>query len=118
MSEFSELLKATASLLWPILGFVALFLFRNEIANAIGRIRKGKFLGQEVELGDELVRLQKTATEASEEVHLLGYFIDYTNEALLKELRRALGLLPLAIASGTPQFNKKAGNIVSSLPQT
>ena len=51
-------------------------------------------------------------------MHLLGYFIDYTNEALLKELRRALGLLPLAIASGTPQFNKKAGNIVSSLPQT
>ncbi|OGW04364.1 MAG: hypothetical protein A2Z59_13805 [Nitrospinae bacterium RIFCSPLOWO2_02_39_17] len=68
MSEFSELLKATASLLWPILGFVALFLFRNEIANAIRRIRKGKILGQEVELGDELVRLQKTATEASEEV--------------------------------------------------
>ncbi|MDO9462493.1 MAG: hypothetical protein Q7J61_01670, partial [Deltaproteobacteria bacterium] len=68
MSEFSELLKAIASLLWPILGFVSLFLFRDEIANAIGRIKKGKFLGQEVELRDELVKLQQTATEASEEV--------------------------------------------------
>ena len=68
MSEYSELLKAIASLLWPILGFVALFLFRNEISNAIGRIRKGKFLGQEVELSDDLERLQRTATEASEEV--------------------------------------------------
>jgi len=68
MTELSELIKAFASLLWPILGFVFVFLFRNDIANAIGRIKKGKFLGQEVELSDDLEKLQQTVVEASEEV--------------------------------------------------
>lgn len=68
MNEFSEFLKAIATLLWPILGFVVVLLFRVEIAKAIGRIKKGKFFGQEVELSDELAELQQTATKASEEV--------------------------------------------------
>ncbi len=71
MSELSELIKALASILWPILGFVSVFLFRSEISHAIGRIKKGTFFGQEVELADELEKLQKTAAEASEEVALL-----------------------------------------------
>lgn len=61
------LLKAIATIAWPILAFVALFLFRSEIAKAIGRIKKGKFLGQEIEL-DDLAKLQQTATKGSEEV--------------------------------------------------
>lgn len=68
MNELSEFLKAIAALFWPILGFVVVFLFRVEIAKAVGRIKKGKFFGQEVELSDELAELQQTATKASEEV--------------------------------------------------
>ena len=41
---------------------------QESIAKAIGRIKKGKFLGQEVELSGELIKLQQSATEASEEV--------------------------------------------------
>lgn len=68
MIELAELLKAIASLLWPVLVFVALLLFRAEIAGLIGRVKKGKFFGQELELSDELIKLQKTVTKASEEV--------------------------------------------------
>jgi hypothetical protein len=71
MNEISELLKAIASLLWPILGFVVLLLFRSEIAKAVRRIKRGKFFGQEFELSEELAELQKTATKASEEVAAL-----------------------------------------------
>jgi hypothetical protein len=68
MSEISELLKALASLLWPIFAFVALFLFKNQIADVMGRMKKGKLLGQEIELSESLVKLQKTASAISEEV--------------------------------------------------
>jgi len=68
MSEISELLKALASLLWPIFAFVVLFLFRSQLAEAIGRFKKGKLLGQEVELNDSLVNLQRSASQLSEEV--------------------------------------------------
>ena len=68
MKEAAELIKAIATLLWPILGFVALIIFRVQIAKAISRIKKGKFLGQEVELGEDSEKLRKSATEASEEV--------------------------------------------------
>ncbi len=68
MKEVTELIKAIATLLWPILGFVALLLFRSQISEAIGRIKKGKFLGQEIELSEDLKKLQKSASEASREV--------------------------------------------------
>lgn len=72
MNEWSELLKAIATLLWPVLSFVALIIFHKEIAKTIGRIKKGKFLGQEIELSEELLKLQQSATEASEEVSSLS----------------------------------------------
>jgi hypothetical protein len=68
MSEISELLKALASLLWPIFAFVVLFLFRSQLADAIGRFKKGKLLGQELELNDSLANLQRSASQLSEEV--------------------------------------------------
>lgn len=68
MSEFSELLKAIASLLWPIFAFVALLIFKTQIADAISRIKKGKLLGQEIELSESLVKLQQKASELSVEV--------------------------------------------------
>lgn len=68
MKEISELLKAVSSLLWPIFAFVTLFLFKNEIREAIGRLKKGKLLGQEVELSESLRSLNESATELTEEV--------------------------------------------------
>lgn len=68
MSEISELLKAIATLLWPIFAFVVLFVFKNQLAEAIGRLKKGKLLGQEVELNDSLESLQRSASQLSEEV--------------------------------------------------
>lgn len=68
MNEVSELLKAIATLLWPIFAFVALFVFKEQLAGAIGRLKKGKLLGQEVELSDSLENLQRSASQLSDEV--------------------------------------------------
>jgi hypothetical protein len=68
MSEISELLKAIATLLWPIFAFVSLFVFKKQIAESIGRFKKGKLLGQEIELNDSLENLQRSASKLSEEV--------------------------------------------------
>ncbi len=76
MKEAAELIKAIATLLWPILGFAALIIFKNQIAQAIGRIKKGKFFGQEVELSEDLIKLQKTAIKASDEVASLPVIED------------------------------------------
>ena len=68
MTEFAELLRSIGALLWPALVFWALQAFRNDIAGAIGRIKKAKILGHEFELGDELKELREAANEASNEV--------------------------------------------------
>ncbi|ELY5145894.1 hypothetical protein HQK29_20040 [Vibrio vulnificus] len=68
MNEISELLKAIAALLWPIFAFVTLFVFKDQIAEVIGRLRKEKLLGQELELSDSLESLQASASKLSEEV--------------------------------------------------
>ena len=61
---FAEVLRSIASLLWPILGFAFLFFFRREIAGIMVRIRRGKLLGQEIELDKELSELQANLAEA------------------------------------------------------
>ena len=68
MLAWAELLKAIAALLWPICAFVALFLFRPEIRGILRRIRKGKLLGQEVELDESLDRLESAKNAALKEV--------------------------------------------------
>ena len=59
--DLADLISATASLLWPIIAFTVITWFRPELRALLARIRKGKFLGQEIEL-DEL----EARTEAAE----------------------------------------------------
>ena len=71
MGDLSNLIKAIASLLWPLLALYFLWLFKSQIGDAIGRLKKGKLLGQEVELNDALETLQQSASQFSDEVAAL-----------------------------------------------
>jgi len=66
--EFSDLLKAIASLLWPLFAFTALFLFRPQIIDLTRRLKKGKLLGQELELEESLKLLDESASAIEREV--------------------------------------------------
>jgi hypothetical protein len=48
-----------------------LFVFKSQLAEAIGRLKKGKLLGQEVELSDSLEDLQRSASKLSEEISVI-----------------------------------------------
>jgi hypothetical protein len=71
MTAWAELLKAIAALLWPGVAFAVLALYHREIRRLLTRIRKGKFLGQEVELTESLDELRRAATAAEIEVPAL-----------------------------------------------
>lgn len=51
----------------PILAFVALCMFKQRIHEILGRLRRGKFLGQEIELEQDLRQLHETAQAAASE---------------------------------------------------
>src|SRR5438477_2230835 len=68
MSMVIELIRALAALLWPIFAFVILYVFKNEMKSLLRRIRKGKFLGQELELEESLKELNASAVAATKEV--------------------------------------------------
>ncbi len=59
------MLNSIAALLWPIFAFTALFLFKKQIRQLLERLRKGKLLGQEIELGDSLTELHQSAELAA-----------------------------------------------------
>jgi len=71
MKDLAELLRAIAALLWPVLAFTAVFAFRAEFRSLLGRLRKGKLLGQEIELAASLDRLEAAASAAASEVAAL-----------------------------------------------
>lgn len=58
-------------LLWPLFAFTALFVFRPQIADIALRLKKGTFLGQEIELNESLILLNKSATSIEQEVAAL-----------------------------------------------
>jgi hypothetical protein len=62
--ELADLISAFAALMWPVAVLTIVGWFRPEIQTAMARIRKGKFLGQEIEL-DEL-RAKTEEAEATE----------------------------------------------------
>jgi hypothetical protein len=48
-----------------------MFVFRYQITNAVHRLRKGKFFGQEFELGEELASLETSVSNLASEVREL-----------------------------------------------
>jgi hypothetical protein len=62
--DVADLISATASLLWPILAFMVITWFRPELRALLARIRKGKFLGQEIELDQMLDNTNEAVVEA------------------------------------------------------
>ncbi|MBD9361827.1 hypothetical protein [Methylomonas fluvii] len=71
MQEFAVLLQALAALLWPVFAFTTLFVFKKQLANLLTRLKKGKLLGQEIELNESLEKLQQAAQDAQVEVAAL-----------------------------------------------
>ena len=71
MSEIAILIQAVASLLWPLFAFAVLCVIRPHIADLVMRLKKGKLLGQEIELADSLRLLDASATSVEKEVAAL-----------------------------------------------
>jgi len=71
MEKLASLLQGIASLLWVAFAFVLLFRFAPQIGRLLDRLKKGKFLGQEIELEEELATLQTSAVALADEVKQL-----------------------------------------------
>lgn len=66
--NINQLIISISNLLWPIVSFSIVFLFRTDIRKLLERIRKGKFFGQELELDPKVDMLQETIKVAQTEV--------------------------------------------------
>lgn len=66
--HINELIAASAKLLWPIVTFILVFLFRRDISGILERLRKGKLFGQEVELDPAVNEFRKSVEEAQVEI--------------------------------------------------
>lgn len=68
MADYARIITAVASMLWPLVVFTALLIFRKDIKAVLQRLRRGKVMGQEIELRDTLDALESSANAASAEV--------------------------------------------------
>jgi hypothetical protein len=67
----AEILDAFTKLAWPLIIALAVVAYRYEIRDILKRlsqVKKGKFLGQEIELEEKLDQLEETTEKAQEEV--------------------------------------------------
>jgi hypothetical protein len=68
MKEIAELIQAIAALLYPIIIFTIILIFKGEIKSLVSRLKKGKLLGQELELSESLNKLDESVSKAVAEV--------------------------------------------------
>ena len=66
ISNVSDLIRASSTLLWPIIVLAVLLFYKTEIADLAARLRKAKLFGQEVELDKDLDNLQQFAKQLEE----------------------------------------------------
>jgi hypothetical protein len=82
LEKYAILLQAIATLLWPLFAFTTLFLFRSEITDIARRLKKGKLLGQEIELNESLDLLDKSALSIEQNVTSFPEQINEKNQIL------------------------------------
>jgi hypothetical protein len=68
MKEWAELLQGIGAVLWPVGAMVALLVFKGDIRALAARLRRGKLLGQEIELAASLEQLERGAAAALAEL--------------------------------------------------
>ncbi len=91
MKEAIDLLRAVAALLWPALALVLFFTYKEDLRALLRRIRKGKLLGQEIELDASLRELQEEASKAASQV---------------KDIPTTHSEMRIGSGDGPEQFNK------------
>jgi len=64
MGNIAEIFKAIAILLWPIITFIVILIFKNDLKHLIGRIKKGKLFGNEIELEETIKEFEETVERA------------------------------------------------------
>jgi hypothetical protein len=117
-------------LLWPVLAFVAVFIFREQIRQLLvqlGKMNKGKFLGVELEITDKLK--QDTSSDVLRAYLWPGGKYDDRRRRVLNKLLKELGIerdvrLILVGEEGAPFRNqliehaKKQGLALAAQPET
>ncbi len=63
-----ELTVAVSHYLWPIVTLIIVLIFRTPIKELLGRIRKGKLFGQELELDSAVSEFRITVQQAEKEI--------------------------------------------------
>jgi uncharacterized protein YutE (UPF0331/DUF86 family) len=64
----NELISVLSELLWPIITLIFVIMFKKEISSLLKRMKKGKIFGQEVEITEDLKRLETATSIASENI--------------------------------------------------
>ncbi|KQS79482.1 hypothetical protein ASG25_13285 [Rhizobium sp. Leaf384] len=96
MQSLSNFLTALASLAWPAVAFYAFYVLQDDIKTLIGRLRKGRLFGQEIELGDELMQLESRVESVIDSVPGVAVLesesaLSYRDRILAEAERSALG---------------------------
>lgn len=68
MKNLADLISAIATLLWPLFAFVIVYIYKGEIRDLMRRIKRGKVLGQELELEKSLDKLAEEASAVAARV--------------------------------------------------
>lgn len=121
MKDVAALISAIASLLWPVFAFAILALYRKQLGGLIARLRKGKLLGQEIELDESLDKLEQSATAVAAEVAALPASAASTASAepaddpsggILREASRSPKAALLLLAS---ELEREARQVLASV---
>jgi hypothetical protein len=63
LKAWAAVISAAAQLLWPAVALIALFVFRKPLTRILGRLKRGKLFGNEIELEAQVEQLSRKAEQ-------------------------------------------------------
>ncbi len=110
----NELIPSIASLLWPIFAFTLVIVFKKELGSILNRLKKGKILGNEIVLNEEIDKFEKSVKETVQEIpqNILNSVVDDEEIDILSSSKSdpKIGILILA-----REIEKELRELVGSL---
>lgn len=87
-----EIIKALASLAWPLGTFATIYYFKDELKDVLRRLKKGEILGNKIELSDRIDQLDQTVEVASSSIPIKQFpeTISEDNDSIDNETKRII----------------------------
>jgi hypothetical protein len=110
LKAWAALVSGVAQLLWPVVAFSAIVIFRKQLVHILGRLKRGKLFGNELEFESKVEQLSEKATQVEEFPAIAKQPIEALKAPTTREQSEGIDGRPVPTLTGPIDDDQRASN--------